>query len=575
MNLEHVKKLIKSLNWAKLAEYFCEDPMEVNDVENLLEAVYLSDAMVRRRPDDNGARRSKFLTSLADHLRSFDFLTGAETIGEMKIKFEEIDIGYVAIFETESQLPTNEWTSEQRISAMLTMLQRAAREVQADILRSMKAAPALTTEPAIYNAQGERYNPNAVTHNLSAAAFNILMMESYREGYFNSEDQIVLPARPPMSDSEAEPIVGNYTTAHLWKVWKTVDEKTRFLGGDLKVFYGRPSWIDPELKELDEITTSLEFAANFDAEVFTVLAGERFDERQKQTYFKLITDANLIKYIASKSTGQVALPPEAFLSPEEGHAAIGLHHALSVDIQKTLVPDTELTVSELLRGFSALQILSMEHMSKTTDSFMKLTSADLGAMLESRGLSSTAIANFLSIATLNRSSKNLYDCPLIRDSDENFLLFGWTIATADLLKLVLSSISSREGDIDDKGALFEQRMIKMFRDLKFDAKNIRISRGQNNEFDYDVAFTWGDYAFFFECKNRSLPTDSPIAVHYFNHTVQSHLKQVPRLRKGLDDYPDVLSALTDAVGKKRVFAYLMRFPMRDLLKTESIFLMKA
>jgi len=76
-----------------------------------------------------------------------------------------------------------------------------------------------------------------------------------------------------------------------------------------------------------------------------------------------------------------------------------------------------------------------------------------------------------------------------------------------------------------------------------------------------VVFTWDDYVFFFECKNRSIPGNSPITVHYFNHTIQSHLKQVRRLRKGLDDHPDILSdRLPDAVGKKRVFCVLNALP---------------
>jgi hypothetical protein len=105
-------------------------------------------------------------------------------------------------------------------------------------------------------------------------------------------------------------------------------------------------------------------------------------------------------------------------------------------------------------------------------------------------------------------------------------------------------------------------MLQMFREQKFDAQNILISRGPNKDiFDYDVAFVWGDYAFFFECKNRSLPGDSPIAVHYFNHTIASHVKQVQRLRKGLEDYPDILvERLPQAVGKTPIFCVLNAMP---------------
>lgn len=562
MNVEHVKKLIRTLNWSKLAAHLQEPPLTEDDVENLVEAVYHSDAMVRRRPNDNGMRRNEFLNALVHHLSSAGFSDAVKIIGALRIEFEAIDIGYAAIFESESQLPTSQWTGTQHITATLTMLQSAFKQIQADIARSVTAVPALTPEPKILDSEGNQYNPSGMLHNLAAAAFNILMMEAYRANYFNDEDEIVLPLLPTITERESEPIVSNYATAHLWKLWKTIDEKIRFLGGQIKVVHGKPTWVDPSDKAFDAIETSLEFEANTDVEGFAVLAGERFDERQRQTYFRLITETNLSNHVAPSSAATVDLPPTTFLSIEEGHAAVGLHHALSVAIQTARVPGMQLTVSELLRGFSSLQSISRERLDKTDNPFPRLTRAELDCALRRWGLSSTAVDNFLSIATFRRSSRDLYDCPLIRCADGTFMLFGWTITYADLVKLVLSSISSQDGDIDDKGDLFEGRMLSMFRDRKFDAHKIFTSRGQSNEiFDFDVAFTWGDYAFFFECKNRSLPGDSPIAVHYFNHTVQSHLKQVRRLRKGLDDYPDILSdRLPNAVGKKRVFCVLNALP---------------
>lgn len=86
--------------------------------------------------------------------------------------------------------------------------------------------------------------------------------------------------------------------------------------------------------------------------------------------------------------------------------------------------------------------------------------------------------------------------------------------------MVLSRMSRQEGDIDDKGSSFEERITKLLAAQGFDAKNIQVQRGADRAtYDYDVVFSWDEYVFLFECKNRSLPGGSPIAMYYFDHSI--------------------------------------------------------
>lgn len=57
MNVEEIKKLIRPLNWSKLEADLQKAPLTEEDVENLVDAVYHSDAVVRRRPNDNGIKK--------------------------------------------------------------------------------------------------------------------------------------------------------------------------------------------------------------------------------------------------------------------------------------------------------------------------------------------------------------------------------------------------------------------------------------------------------------------------------------------------------------------------------------
>ncbi|CAJ7617690.1 Uncharacterised protein [Burkholderia pseudomallei] len=561
MKSDSVKYCLKTLSWPKLRAHLEETPLTQEDVNQLLTLVYHSDQMVRRRVRDNGKRRDELLDALTAFLRSLGYTEAADEIPKMREIFGRLDAGYAAIFESESRVPGNRFTATQRIAATLKVLENTALKIQSDIDRALKSIAALDPDLPVFDVDGNRYNPAAVFHNLAAAAGNIIMMEAYREEMFNERDEVVLPELPSMNYEEAEPVVGNFGTAHYWKLWKAVDERTRFLGGDLKMVTGKPSWFGRLAKvPSDDVDLALEFETNVDAEAYIMLAGERFDERQRQTLVRLFAETNISDRLITDDTKDVPLLPTGFLSLEEGNAAIALHHALSVSLETAQFG--YLTVAEILRGYATLNRLSLASVAGAGAYFPRFSRAEIEAKLTRYGLSSSAAAAFISVATFNRKSRDLYDCPLIRCADDSLLLFGWTMTHADLAKIVLSAISGQEGDANGKGKIFETRMIELLRSFGFHAKNVRVNRGpQSEEFDFDIVFTWGDYAFFVECKNRGLPGDNPIAMYYFNYEIRDHIKQVHRLRKGLEDYPDILEEkYPEAIGKRRIFCVVNALP---------------
>jgi hypothetical protein len=282
-----------------------------------------------------------------------------------------------------------------------------------------------------------------------------------------------------------------------------------------------------------------------------------------------MTQTNLDEKVTKNPMGVVHMPPAAYISFKEGHASEALYRALSIPLEDAKLGD--LTVAELLRGYALLHTIADQFYREAATLFSRITQDDLTQRLIGCGVSASAAQAFLTTATFQRSSRDLYDAPLILCADGDFLLFGWTMLHMDLPKVVLSSMSRQEKGIDDKGSGFEKRIIELLATQGFDAKNIKVQRGPDRAtYDYDVVFSWDDYVFLFECKNRSLPGDSPIAVYYFNHSIGSHVKQVQRLRKGLEEHSDILSErYPAAVGKKQVFCVVhglpfARYPIDDI-----------
>ena len=562
MDVETINEVVRTLSWAKLKDHLDAHPLTtVDEAVQLFTLVYHSDRMVRRRPTDDGKRRDKFLNSLAEYLADCGYAEVADGIGEAREEFSVIDTGYSAIFDIERRLPTASWSSVERVSAAMSLLRVTLKQIEQDMDRSVEKAKALVPEPEILDPEGNRYNPASVFHNLAVAAGNIIMMEAYRANWFSDTEEVVLPQLPTIDEQGARPIIGNFATANNWQQWKAIDEKTRFLGGELRLVDGEPEWIGRiEVPAGTHVEQALEFDANVDAEVYCVLATERFDERQRQSFFGLMVQTNLSEKVARDPAGAVPMPPAAFISFAEGHASEALYRALSMPLEEARLGD--LTVAELLRCYALLHTIADQLFRESGNLFPRITQDDLTQRLVRCGVSTPAAQAFLTTAIFRRSSRDLYDAPLIRCADGTLMLFGWTMLHLDLPKVVLSSMSRQDAYIDDKGSSFEKRIIELLAAQGFDSKNVHVQRGADRAtYDYDVVFSWDDYVFLFECKNRSLPGDSPIAMYYFNHSIGSHVKQVQRLRKGLEEHSDILSErYPSAVGKKQIFCVVHGLP---------------
>ena len=134
MNVEGVKKLVRALNWPKLKAHLQETPLTGGDVDNLLEVVYHSDSMVRRRPNDDGTGRNKFLDALATHLGDAGHSDAVEVIGHsggVSRWVQQCGNGGVAALAGARALSTDECVADQIMHELVVLLVEARRSDQA------------------------------------------------------------------------------------------------------------------------------------------------------------------------------------------------------------------------------------------------------------------------------------------------------------------------------------------------------------------------------------------------------------------------------------------------------------
>lgn len=570
---EIVKTALKTLDWPLLLQHL--DPLELSD-DDLKEVASLAqqcEQLIVRHPDQHQQRRSSFMSSLQLY---FDQRGRSEAIEELSRLYKLISCinkGYETILDFEKNIPSYQLSATQRVSALFTVLDEAHREVLSDAERALASGQPITANMKIPDSSGNLYYPSSVYHGLSASGGNILMMEAFREGWFNSTSELVLPMLPEeVQPDHPDLLKTNLVLAQTWRLWRDLDERARFLDASLTEYTEQmPDWVESAGQMAKEIRLAFEFTPNTDMEVHEWLSVQRFDERNGQNFFQMITQTNLLTK-AKPTSAPVALPPTGLVSVEEGHAGVMLSQALSMRLDQARAG--AVSVQECLRGYAVLQNLAKSSETASDTLFTKYSREQLLTEFTRCGLTITSAEEFLKIATFKRSSRDVYDQPLIRSFDDQFILFGLSMLRVDLTKTVLSNIANRKINLSKKGAPFEDSVLKTLTDNGFQAKKIKVKRGLDGaEYDYDVVFTWGDYAFFLECKNRGIPWGNAVATHYFYMELESHIRQVKRLMKGLTDYPDILQKeFPSAVGKKPIFCIVNALPFAMGATSEEIYL---
>ncbi|HDQ4464508.1 TPA: hypothetical protein P9G65_004919 [Pseudomonas aeruginosa] len=565
-DIEAIKAYIRKLDWKKVSTLLDTQTDANEEFLELLTLVLHTDTIVRRRPGDDGKKRDRFLELLGNHYVEHGISHATKEVADMRDELIKIDRGYEEIYSEASKLESAKHSPTQRVSGVFVAAGAALKNIIADLERQVKKNKGrLETSRNIQSIEKHMYDPSSNLHGLTAAAGDIIMLEAYKGGWFDSEDRVVIPALPEVEQAVVESVVYNIHNANTWRTWKGIDERVRFLQADLNFLDADlESWREQIKKDggpqiEDKCKAAFEFKPNHRTEMFDVLANERFDVIQEQNFRELAYMTNAAEKVNS-SSGAIEMPPKSYVSVDEINANTMFKFFTKMDSGK--VHSQGLSIAEIIRGYATLKNFIEKHQDKNSEWTPCVSQRVLQEELVRCGLPTAKASAFIDRVTFCRSSRDLYDHPLIKCQDENFYVFGPSLLLCDIVKITISSLANEGTSFDDKGELFEESTKKSLQRHGFEPRNLKVRRGANKEeFDYDVAFVWDDHVFFLECKNRGLPMGNPIATYRFMNELESHIKQVERLKRGLHDHPDILEKdFPEAVGKKPVFCLLNAMP---------------
>jgi len=554
-----VKDAFEDLSWSSLESHLSEIALTEKEVEKLVGLMRRSDHLVLKRNHvtRQNSRRT-ILDKLAALLNDAGHSKHAELVRLHAVRLDEIDAVYQSIIGLLSKIRASSLPPKLRVSALISRSNHEYIDLLDKSQKSSSSDGVLDLGKVTLKGEGGGvFSPEAVHELLVSTLASTLGMEAHINGWYDSEGALVLPGLPEPSAQDRITVGDVQLLAAAWRHWQFAERRHRYLDAPLERIGDLPEeWGEHGIKVLWDSRPDDERL-----ELYSHVANARLAERLLQHWAAMLVESKYGDKV-SGTDGETRLLPEQWISLQELHSASVLSQLLSGDVTNDESAYAGLTLAEWIRGYSVLQDIAEKSVNlRDADGLtLKFTEAELIQLLLRNGLKEAKAQIFTKHATYRKASRDLFDQPLIKCEGGGYLLLAIAAAASSIPRVILSTLGMLEVNLDQRGKRFEKHMIDLLARHGIQAKNILCDR-EGATYDYDVAFVWGDYFFFFECKSRNLSAGDPARIYFSSLGVTHAIKQVARLTDALNKHPDILSThMPEAVGKKVVRCVVNSLP---------------
>lgn len=533
-----VSERLEELDWPGLNVHLAPLILDENSAAKLADLVLRARRLVFRYPG-NLKKRKAILDGVVSKIRADLGDEFADSTATRFDAFALIDEGYTGLRAMIEQLPLAGLSQAEQVSAYLD---HVARE-WCSLRERVKAAQG-TDSPGISGVtletpEGQRYGADAMASLLVTVLGMNITLAAYKAHWFDTAELIKIPVMPIATEEQAKAARAADGTAVGWQQWQRIEERFRYLGGTLE----KRDASDGEQLPIGAQVIVHEPAV-VEWELWDTIANERLGDRLSQTFIEMATMTNMLDKPAGIDPG-AAMPPSGYVSAQEIHSSVLLSEYLATNVVTHQADLGGLKLSEWMRGFAVLQVLAearSEAASEPMDrAFPRFTFSELEAILQSNGLIGTKASIFIDHASFAKSSRDVYDAPILRGDGDWCLLASPALCDALLIRLVLSTLANKKLDVEGKGEDFEEQFRTVLRAQGLPVYHFEVRRG-GETYEYDAIVPWGAYLFVFECKNRALSGTNPIATFNFLNSAVEHVNQAQRLAGALATYPDILKS---------------------------------
>ena len=538
---ERVKQTLEKFDRRKLIAHLASVTLDSEAVDRLVSIMREGGLPLIKHPNPTAqAKRASCVAAIESHLETELGPNEADKIGAFMALVARIERGYHEILAASDASSSARLDATMRISALLQAGARHAKAHNEELMAVLRETGTLDGHGLSLPGarEGERIDPDVPVDAAVQSVTMSLLMQGHRLGLFNADGVLVMPQPVAVGDAEVEAVHSILFYAQSWRFWEHIEEDTRYFGGDIEQ-------LDPDDIPEDWRDQGVEVVWRHEPQWlewsrFDFAANQRLFQQLGQNYFEVIHSE--ISKRAVGIAGAAALPPTDFITAEEMHSLWALRQALSIEPTMHRQRYFDLTLIEWLRGYSVLRALAGEGAASeghAAERMQIMPRRQLVSTLNRLGLSRCAAETFIRHVLLCRSSRDLFDTPLIAVESDQVLLYGPALAAMIPAQVMLSRLSSLKQSFEIRGKAFEKAMLTLMQAQGLEAVSVEERHG-GETYDFDLLVRWDPYVFLFECKSRSMSGGNKVRSYRFLGETNSQIKQVKRLVEGLERYPDIL-----------------------------------
>ena len=368
------------------------------------------------------------------------------------------------------------------------------------------------------NAKSEYFNGKDLSSHieeLSKVFYMNLIISSHENNWFNKQslESIVPFELLTIEENESEIIEKAEISQHLflnsglWDITEDLDFRLRFFKNEIVI----------DEKKIIHTSQIWEDLGNY-----ALIAKTRLERLIVQQTFE-----------ASIALYKIALLNEDDLNYLS--IAALFENLYYIDITKDNELYKNLTINEWVKSLQALREISK------TEGFTLINYDIFFKVLEKYGIPKSKNRIVLENFTFRSTSKDLYNTPILRFSNNHILVFPLTMFAPNIFTIISSIFSDNNLAIEDKGYDFEDYVFSFLKEQDSKIENFNVTqptfKNNDGEFQYDAIIEWENYIFIIECKNRSTPDTTAMSLKDFKEKSEKYINQLLRLRRGLLSYP--------------------------------------
>lgn len=540
---EAVKTALEKFNGKKLVAHLASVELNSDEIDKLIKIMRQGGLpLIKHSNASSEARRRQCLEQLATYVKGRAGDAEAAKIDDFLRFIERIEWGYRTIMAS-SDAAAPPIDTNRRISSILSATVRDYLGHHSELMdlyrRTFNEKNFVDPHAAAFSVEGldGSVDPDVLVDVGVNLATMSLLLEGYRKQLFNGDGILVIDPPVSVGDADMDAIGPVLQYAGSWRFWEHMEECARYFGGSIETV---------DLAEFPQLTANgveelwWHGAVGLDWRRIDFAANQRLVDQLGQNYTEI--EYSAAAKMAKGLENIAGLPPREFITTTEIHTLWALGEALSFEPSDDPGRYHGLRLVEWIRGYCLLHALATDRArvddQMAGDLMPIVTRKELLQLLRGSGMDRSAALRFIELAQLSKSSRDLFDTPLVAIGEDRLLLFGPAILTVIPAQAILSRLSSLSTSFDARGTAFEQYILDLFHRQGLTAVSFE-EKIDGEQYDYDVMLRWDPYVFLFECKSRSLSANNDVRSFRCWQDVGTNIKQVKRLVGGLERRPDL------------------------------------